>query len=575
MIDVSILFLTRLIYLIKNKILNSPIFYSHSDLHIFNGFIHREPLRSIPFYVLKFTKSFYFLQVFVSPPLYRQRPTWYQQGLTQIAAMFSSAFSTNPPPNLRLLPSFSSQELEPDGKHLSPVSGLHYIIHLFDKTEALLASSSLSQDAQFSIVQEQVRHHEDRMSFLENRHVSLQQQVSSKTAADAEINDWVQNRNEEDWFVIQGVPRLTGLSDKEWPAAAKKQVTDYINLILHTNRSRLDFEVQLVSNPFKLRTSGPTTYNVRMDSYYSLKVIRDIFSGFFRRNKPLRLPPPLKGVSLRNKVTLETKIRISILRQLGERYKDSNSGASYRVKGYDPRPTITTMPPRSANARFRTYNFIQAVSALPSDFTDENLTLIYQVVGDRFRGKLQSLFVVLRDDDHDRCLELVANSSRRARGPGPSQPVPSADASAAHASGFVQGFGSGMELESNLLQSLQSPPLPPPSTDTAFPTETDNSRAHDARVRFRRREDVRLPTPDSDRRGLKRHHQSSSSDSSRRSESHRKSKKSKKSRSKRSHKKRRRHSSSSDSESGSAASGTSSGHGSKKPSKTRDASKEA
>ena len=129
-----------------------------------------------------------------------------------MASRFSSIFTANPPQNLHLLPSFSSQDLEADGQFLTPVSGLHYVLHLFDQTEALISRFNLSQESQLSQVQEQVRHHEDRMSYLENRHVALQQQVSTKVAIDAEFDDWIQNRNEGDWLVLQGLPRLTGLT---------------------------------------------------------------------------------------------------------------------------------------------------------------------------------------------------------------------------------------------------------------------------------------------------------------------------------------------------------------------------
>ena len=502
-----------------------------------------------------------YFQVLVAPPLFRHQPTWYSKGLTQVASRFSAVFSTNAPPNLHLLPSFSCQDLEADGKHLTPVSGLHYILHLCDQTEAVLTRATLTTDSQLSQVQEQVRHHEDRMSYLENHHVGLQKQVSTKVAVDAEFSDWIQNRNDEDWLVIKGLPRLNVVSDKEWPAAVKKQVSDCISLVLRTNRTRLDFEVLHVANPFKLRNTGPTLYNVRMDSFYSSKTIRDTFSGFFRHVRPVALPPALKGLSFRNKVTLETKVRIAILHQLGTRYKESNAGGMYKVHGYDPRPVLVTFPPRSGNARPRTFNFIQAVTTLPANFSDESLVRIFQVVGDRFRGRLQALFVVLNDDDHDRCLELVKASYDQRSGARGDFHFGASGSRASAATlnvGQVQGFGSGMDLEAATVVVS-----PTPEEVSVFPTETSNSRAHDERVRLRRREDVRLPSPELDRPVTdKRRHQSSESESSQHSETRRKSKKSKKKSKKRS---RRSSSSGSDSE----VSGSGSGHTKSKSKSTK------
>ena len=403
---------------------------------------------------------------------------------------------------------------------MSPVSGLHYILHIFDQTEMLLSHINQSSDSNVSQIQEQVRHHEDRMTYLENKHVGLQQQVDTKVAQDAEFNDWIQNRNEEDWFVIKGLPRLTGVSNQEWPNAAAKQVIDCINLTLRATKTRLEFDVMYVANPFRLQTTGPTTYNVKMDSIFSSKRIRDLFSSFFRKHKPVSLPPALKGVSIRNRITLETKIRISILHQLGCIYRESNQGSSYKVRGYDPRPVLITIPPRGSSSRLRTYNFIQATSSLPATFNDEHLVKIFQVIGDRFRGKLQALFIVINDDDHDRCLELVRASDRRPQRQLDSgaSAQPSQFSASGSSVGFVFGAGAGMETQSRARGS------PSPSS---FPRETSVTRAHDERVR-QRREHVRQPTPEGDRHGLKRRRQSSSSESPPRSKKSKKSKRSSK-----------------------------------------------
>ena len=264
-------------------------------------------------------------------------------------------------------------------------------------------------------------------------------------------------------------------------------------------RLTIDFEVILVSNPFSRTTTGPTLYNVRMDSAHTSKRIREIFSGFFRRIRPVQMPPALKGIEVRNKVTLETKIRITILRRLGERYRDTNPGSSYIVRGFDSRPTIFITPPKTSTEQARKYNFIQAATTLPATFTDEDLAVIFQTVGDRFRGKLQSIFLVLNDDDHDRCLELAKNHNRGPRRGGPAQPSgsgpgpgsglgTSSSTSFGHVHGrghgvdaqdsrpaHVSGSGSGGDLDPKFLSSLISPPPPPAEI------ETENSRAHDDR----------------------------------------------------------------------------------------------
>ena len=147
-------------------------------------------------------------QVLVAPPLFRIRPAWYQRELAQIASRFSSTFSTNLAQNLLLLPSFISQDLMPDCVHLTPVSGLHFVLHLFDQTETLLSLEPASSEIKLAHVQESVRHHGDRLSFLESKHGQLKKRVDLKAAKDSEFDDWVTNRNEEDWVTVLGLKRL-------------------------------------------------------------------------------------------------------------------------------------------------------------------------------------------------------------------------------------------------------------------------------------------------------------------------------------------------------------------------------
>ena len=420
-----------------------------------------------------------YFQVVLAPPLYRSKPLWYQNGLTQVATRFSSIFSTNKPPNLFLLPAFTNQEFLPDGVFLNPVSGLHYALYLFDQAEVVTASSQTSDAEQLATVREDVRQGDDRVAYLEHRHAHLQRRVNLKMAIDSEFDDWMLNRSEENWLTVQRLKRLPKMSGQDWQSAARQQVAELIKTVLSLNRVRLDFEVMLVVNPIRHVTTGPTLYNVRMDSVYSSSRIRELYSGFFRKNRPVSLPPNLKDVGLRNKITLGTKVRIAILHQLGSLFTASNPGSSYKVRGHDSRPTLVTMPALNSGERVRTYTFIQAATTLKATFSDDHLVRIYQVVGNNFPGELQALFIVLNDDDRERCLEMVKASReqqqqqggrRSQRGSVNFMPVQST-------SGTVSGAGSGMEAQKaqrTLIRTMRSPPppleTPPPSYgDVAHP----------------------------------------------------------------------------------------------------------
>ena len=272
------------------------------------------------------------------------------------------------------------------------------------------------------------------------------------------------NKSEEDWLVFRRIKRLPKMSSSDWQAAARQQITDLIQMVLNINRIRLDFEVRLVVNPLRHITTGPTLYNVRLDSVYTATRVREIYSGFFRKIRPVTLPPALKGVDVRNKITIGTKIRIAILHQLGSIYTSSNPGSSYQVRGFDPRPTLFTKPAHPG--RPRSYNFIQAATTLKATFSDEHLIRIYQVVNNNLPGELRALFIVLNDDERDRCLDLVkADRERNARSVN-FMPVQSTSGSgpsgAQSTSGVIHGSGNGMDVTSKILTSLSSPPPPPP-----------------------------------------------------------------------------------------------------------------
>ena len=93
------------------------------------------------------------LQIFVAPPLFRPMPAWYNQHLPWIANQWSAIMTSDRLANLHLIPSPVSQELAPDGINLTPVSGLHYVIHLFDRSiEILNTALAPPEQKQLSII---------------------------------------------------------------------------------------------------------------------------------------------------------------------------------------------------------------------------------------------------------------------------------------------------------------------------------------------------------------------------------------------------------------------------------------
>ena len=304
--------------------------------------------------------SFFTFQIVVVPPLYRDHPAWYQQNLSQVAARFSPTMIAGKAKNIHLIPSFSHQELLPDGVHLTPVSGLHYVIHLFDQSEIAIALSASTSDGRLDHVQEAVRHHDDRLVFLESRHGQLARTSDIKIASNAEFSDWMINRSEEDWITILGLKKIVGeLSKRDWQMAAKRQVTEFMSAVLKAQRVDLHFSVLYVANANRFGTGLPIL-NVQLNSVDVSRRFRELYSGFFRKGNPVRLPSSMKGVSVRNKITHDSRVRIEVMKQLGARWQSTNQGSAFHVRGYDSRPTLTLMPAPGPGSRIKTLNFIEA-----------------------------------------------------------------------------------------------------------------------------------------------------------------------------------------------------------------------
>ena len=162
-----------------------------------------------------------------------------------------------------------------------------------------------------------------------------------------------------------------------------------------------------------------------MDNLVDAKMIRDKFGSYFKAGAAVR-PSGLLGLSIRNRVTVGTRIRIEIMKLLADRYKKSNPGSKTQVVNYEPRPTMKFTPPSSAtDTRPLHFTFIKAVTKLPVDFTLEELTPIYRLAASssELTGKLRSTFIVLSDDVfRKRLLRSSRNESRsqEAGGSGPS-----------------------------------------------------------------------------------------------------------------------------------------------------------
>ena len=332
----------------------------------------------------------------VAPPMYRHSPLWYRDGLPEVLSKFSDAFKPRPA-NVLMMSSFSTPDFDSDGIHLTAYSGMEFVLFLFDSSVRLLESQSLSSSEIVTVASEDTRLLQDRMVAIEQDHRRLSRFVDTKSAEDSELADFHQNVRLESSFMITGLKSLGDkMPPKEWQEKAIKDVQGVLVLLLGQERP-----IRYIQNKTSQGKDPLVRYMVEMVKLEDSKEIRDKFGVFFIGGD--KRPPALKPFSISSNVTPATSVRVAILKVLGARYLASNPGSTVKVIGYESRPVLKLHPPAptassSTSRRVQTFNYIQAIQSLPTNFTDEELSTIGKKVSSKLFGTLRSTFIVITDD---------------------------------------------------------------------------------------------------------------------------------------------------------------------------------
>ena len=343
--------------------------------------------------ILTFGSSCPDVPILVCPPMYRRQPLWYREGLPEILTKFSAILS--PIDRINLMPSFPTPSFESDGVHLTPYSGLEYVLHLFDSAISILDSLALPVEVAVKRSAESSRVLEDRMMALEQDHLRLNNAMELKTAIDSELAEYHQNVAFESFVTITGLKRSqSGLDPREWQTEAKKVVGALLSKLMERQ-----IPILFVKNSTSRRTGAETRYHVQLQSVAESKEIRDKFALFFTGGKKEK-PDEYKDIAVRNRLTQETRIRLAIMQLIAHRYRGSNPEGHAKVLGFESRPILKISPPSSDpdSARVQTYTYIEAIKKFPTNFNSEELKPILSMLGSEHKGKVRSLFVVLNDD---------------------------------------------------------------------------------------------------------------------------------------------------------------------------------
>lgn len=330
----------------------------------------------------------------VCPPMFRASPLWYREGLAEVLQKFSSLMSSDKPPNLFLLPTFPTPEFESDGVHLTPYAGLEFLLHLFDSAKEVLSTAQASTPVQVCHGAEATRLLEDRMMVVEQKQLLMSKAFEMKTAIDSELACFQENVRNEVFFLITGLKKIPpGLRGREWQERAKKDVGAVIKALLGK-----DLPIVVVQNVTGRGQDAEVRYHVKMEYTAHSQEIRSKFGSFFAGRSDAR-PSQFSSISISNRLTPATQVRLAIMKIQAKRYLASNPQASARVIGYESRPMLRIVPPAGvSDSRIKNFTFIDCVQKLPTNFTEEELRIVLKKAGSRFAGQMRSLFVVVDDD---------------------------------------------------------------------------------------------------------------------------------------------------------------------------------
>ena len=217
----------------------------------------------------------------ISPPMYRSFPIWYRDGVSEVLQKFSSMMCSLPGvANVHLLPSFPTPAFESDGIHLTPYSGLEFILHLFDSSNGLIETLKSSPEAVVIKNVESSRVLEDRMMALEQDHRRLNIAFEDKAAEDAELADFQENMRYEDHFIVHGLAHIPKCDTRVWQEKAKRIVGEFINKLIGREE-----KVVFIKNITGKAKDSLSRYQVEMESATVSQVIRDKFGTFFPKGK--------------------------------------------------------------------------------------------------------------------------------------------------------------------------------------------------------------------------------------------------------------------------------------------------
>jgi hypothetical protein len=114
-----------------------------------------------------------------------------------------------------------------------------------------------------------------------------------------------------------------------------------------------------------------TVYDVEMSSVSESRAIRDGFGQFWRKKSGKRLPDELKGITIANATTFDTRVRVRMLKELCRRHSAANPDLHCFVTNYYARPELKI---KERKGPISSFTYTNAVIRLSHHLTPELLS---------------------------------------------------------------------------------------------------------------------------------------------------------------------------------------------------------
>jgi len=230
------------------------------------------------------------------------------------------------------------------------------------------------------------------------------QEISTRldhtSARASEVADEGFNKSNENRIVIHGLARLQEAHRDQIKAAALNSVTNlFVRIFGSGNFTILRASYYDSEKPVFEATMSSVEEAVRLRRQFGKK-------SFAERRQT--------GVRLVNSVTASTRVRLSILKTMGQAYKKIHPSGVFQLLSFLPRPIVKYRP--EGTGPLRTNGFVEAVLALPPDslgLTDDDFSAAYRSAGQKFPNALRELFLVLSDSSPHATEALLPGCPKR------------------------------------------------------------------------------------------------------------------------------------------------------------------